>query len=345
MSRTPQVLSRGPRTKASPYEPIVPRVCSEELPAPVLQMLQERFGNELVLQALQGGGEALGELLAMALAQDVSGQGALAQTLLSNSAMQRAMRGAPQTNDTQTGQTAQNSEAAAPALAERPPEVDDLGASAFALGETQEAPATPSSADANLAAPPPQADAAVDEDAGWLSTLVRPISPELADVIERGLLAAFEPEIQCAVEDAVEQWFGELEPDSIATSLLAEIAAAGNTIAGAATGDPACCEAFEKWLAVLTKGADSFVRAGSPLASLSELLGATLSNLLADFGALLDGTGVVEILGGCSLGSRARCSAGSASCRRPIRSRAMPSRSTSGSMPPREDSQGSSQSR
>jgi hypothetical protein len=83
--------TQGRRPKAVPSALVAPELPAEELPAPVLQMLQERFGNAVVWQALQGGGGALGELLAMATAHDAEGQGMMAQTMLSNSAMQRAL--------------------------------------------------------------------------------------------------------------------------------------------------------------------------------------------------------------------------------------------------------------
>jgi hypothetical protein len=65
---------------------------AEELPAPVIQRLQEQFGNAIVWQALQGGSGALGDLLARATAQDAEGHGAMARTMLSNQAMGQVMR-------------------------------------------------------------------------------------------------------------------------------------------------------------------------------------------------------------------------------------------------------------
>ena len=141
-------------------------------------------------------------------------------------------------------------------------------------------------------------DHAEEEDDSWLIAGIKQWWPELGEVIDKGFVEALSDDLMEAADAWLEEQFADINVDTFAQDIADKIGGAAGNLVGASLGCQDCCEAFESWIGSFTAMADHFTGAQSPIAMLSDLMTGGVSDALAAFGRLLDGTGVMEAVGG-----------------------------------------------
>jgi len=171
-----------------------------------------------------------------------------------------------------------------------------------AAGEDRGSSST-SSASANMAmrdteTGTDQAAGDEEEDDSWLIAGIKQWWPDLGEVLDKGLVEAFSDDLMEAADLWLEEHFADINVETFANDIAEKIGGAAGGLVGASLGDQACCEAFEAWIGQFTAMAEHFVGAGSPIAMLSDVMTGGVKSAMEAFGRLIDGSGVVEAVGG-----------------------------------------------
>lgn len=127
-----------------------------------------------------------------------------------------------------------------------------------------------------------------------LSALIRPISPTLADLLDKGLVGYFAPQVAAAVDAWIQSTLGDFSPETVVNDLLSGISKGAHFLMAAATGDQLCCTAWEGWFGGITQSVEYFVTSGSTLSTISNIFSSTYSLIFGGLGRLLDG-GAAEL--------------------------------------------------
>lgn len=137
-------------------------------------------------------------------------------------------------------------------------------------------------------------DAVGEQVGGGLITMVRTVSPELADGVEDGIGGIAEELLGETLESFIGGLVGDLDFSAILGELTSEVQGIFTVIQGVVAGDPSCCETFDTWMQTLS---DFMTRLNdNPVALAIREVMTTVGGVLGDMIALFAGAQLKSFL-------------------------------------------------